>query len=87
MTSTFGCSDIYDFMLSSLTSRCERKGVISRVEFHKTIVVPQDSVALATDEHGDGDLGVHLCKTPREASDIGKTILELSESIEVLIIR
>ena len=66
---------------------CHRHTLAARVELHKAVVIPQHAVALAREEHGQADLCVHLCQTARQSAHIRETVLELTQSIEMLVFR
>ena len=60
--------------------------LVAGIEIHQAVVVPQHAIALAREQHGDGDLGVDLCQPALQASDIGIAVLELSQAEETLVL-
>ena len=76
-----------DFFRLSLSFRLlQTDALAAGIKLRQSVVVPQDAVALARDEHGDGNLGVHLGETTGETAYVAVAILELSESVEELIV-
>ena len=70
---------------SSLTLR-QGDALAAGVELRQAVVVPQDAIALAGDEHGQTNLRVHLRQPARQSAHVAIAILELAETIEMLIL-
>ena len=65
----------------------ERDGLSARIELRESVVVPQQSIALTGEQHGDGYLCIHLCQSAGKSLDVMVAVLKLSESVEILILR
>ena len=57
------------------------------IELRQAVVVPQQGVSLAGQDHRDRNLGVDLGQTPRETADIEISVLELAGAVQVLVRR
>ena len=69
----------------SLRNRIELQCLGRLVEESFPVIVPQDSISLAGDDHRDGSLGVELHQTVRQAHNVKVSVLELAGSILVVI--
>ena len=80
-----GGGDVHHFLhsLPFLLGECHM--LVSRVKLGHAVVVPQHSIALVRQEHGNGYLCVHLCETARETTHIGVAILKLPQTKEAFI--
>ena len=84
---SFRRGDIDDFLCTG-TVTLDKLGILAAgVELRHSVVIPEDAIAFARDEHGDGDLGVHLRQPARESTHVAIAILKLSQSEEVFILR
>ena len=86
-SATFRCRDIHHFAgaFSLLSVKCKSADVAG-VEVRFAVVVPQDAITLARDEHGDGDLRVHLRQSATESTHVAIAVLELSEAKEIFVL-
>ena len=56
------------------------------VKVYQSVIVPKHAVALAGDEHRNGNLRVYLREPPRQSSHVAIAVLELSEPEEVFVL-
>ena len=87
LTAALGGSDIHHLARALSTASCHCDTAVCGVEIDKSIVVPQYTIALTRQEHGQTNLGVHLCQTSAKTADIGIAVLKLSKAEEEFILR
>ena len=83
----FRRGDVYYFLCAVAIALLEAHTLTTGVELSHSVVIPENTIALAGDKHRDGDLRVDLGKTARETTHIAIAILELSQSEEIFILR
>ena len=83
----FRRGDVYYFLCAFALALLEAHTLTTGVELSHSVVIPENTIALAGDKHRDGDLRVDLSETARETTHIAIAILELSQSEEVFVLR
>ena len=83
----FGRGDVHHLLLTLALALHQFHLLAAGVVVHQAVVVPQQSVALARQNHGQRNLRVHLRQTARQPAHVAVAVLELSQSIEALVLR
>ena len=86
LLATLGRGDIDLLALAFTSTLRQLYTFFTGVELCQSVVVPQNAIALAGDQHGDGYLGVHLGETTGETANVAVAVLELSEAEEVFVL-
>ena len=84
--STFGCGDIDLLANAPIFLKGHGHAPATRVKLCHAVVVPKHTIALARQQHGQADLGVHLCEPPRQSAHVAEPVLELPQSEQALVL-
>ena len=82
---TFRRGDIHDLTSSEPSTFGHCDTILTGIEIRLSVVIPQDTIAFARNEHGQTDLGIDLRESSRQSSHIAIAILELSEAEETFV--
>ena len=87
LLASLGRSDVDHLAAARTFTLVKGDVLVGRIKLRQAIVVPQQTIALARQEHGNGNLRVHLRQPPRKAAHIGIAVLKLTEAKEAFVLR
>ena len=64
----------------------ERHALVAWIKLRQSVIVPQNAVTLAGNQHGQTNLRVHLCQPTRQATHIAIAILKLAQTKQAFVL-